>query len=295
MAGINQEQSAEDGIYCDVIDGILMPPFFKQKRSEAYKAWTVLPDDIYITSFPKSGTTWTQHVVKLIKNNGKDDGVNTDKAMPWMEEAHPDEFKEMQSPRMFKTHMPYNLMFGGAPATSPSKFIYLARNPKDVSVSLYHHAKCFKLSDTEVAFPFSWDLFFEAFMTGQNHYGSWYDHVLPWWENKDAENILFLKYEDRKKNPRQAVEKIATFLSYNLDPDVLDSITQQSTFEAMKKNPATNWSWNKEKYTAEFVMMRKGVIGDWKNYYTPEQSKRMDEELKKQFPGTGLEFKFEEN
>ena len=34
----------------------------------------------------------------------------------------------------------------------------------------------------------------------------------------DAANILFLKYEDRKKDLREAIESIASFLGYKLEP-----------------------------------------------------------------------------
>ena len=36
-------------------------------------------------------------------------------------------------------------------------------------------------------------LFFVVF------YGSWFDHVLSWWKNKDDPNVLMLKYEEMKK------------------------------------------------------------------------------------------------
>ena len=37
-------------------------------------------------------------------------------------------------------------------------------------------------------------------------------------------------------------------------------------------------------------LLRKGVVGDWKNYFTPEQSERFDKELLAKLDGTGLEF-----
>ena len=47
-------------------------------------------------------------------------------------------------------------------------------------------------------------------------FGLWFDHVLEWWKHRDAENILFLKYEDMKKDHCGAVKKIAEFIGYNL-------------------------------------------------------------------------------
>ncbi|GBO29082.1 hypothetical protein AVEN_184009-1, partial [Araneus ventricosus] len=37
-----------------------------------------------------------------------------------------------------------------------------------------------------------------------------------------------------------------------------------------------------------FKLVRKGIIGDWRNYFSPTQSARMDQKLKEKFAGTGL-------
>ena len=40
-------------------------------------------------------------------------------------------------------------------------------------------------------------------------------------------------------------------------------------------------------------LLRKGKIGDWKNYFTPEQNKMFENEVMNKLIGTGLEFDFE--
>ena len=40
-------------------------------------------------------------------------------------------------------------------------------------------------------------------------------------------------------------------------------------------------------------LLRKGRIGDWKNYFTPEQNKMFENEVMNKLIGTGLEFDFE--
>ena len=85
----------------------------------------------------------------------------------------------LPSPRFFKSHTSYDMMPGGEPAKSPSKYIYVARNPKDTAVSMYHHVRNFKSFD----FDGPWDGFYEEFMNGRVESGLWFDHVLQWWKH----------------------------------------------------------------------------------------------------------------
>lgn len=40
-------------------------------------------------------------------------------------------------------------------------------------------------------------------------------------------------------------------------------------------------------------LLRMGVVGDWKNYFTPELNERFEKEVLLKLEGTGLEFDFE--
>ena len=75
---------------------------------------------------------------------------------------------------------------GPEPAKSPAKYIYVARNPKDTAVSFYHHTKGLKPFN----FNGTWDFFFEQYMAGMVACGSWFDHVISWWEHQ-GEFILW--------------------------------------------------------------------------------------------------------
>ena len=222
----------------------------------------------------------------------------------------------MASPRSFKIHSPYELAPGGEPAKSPAKYIYIARNPKDVAVSNFH---LMELYSKHSNFTGTWDAFFELFLTGKVYYGSWFDHVLGWWKNRgtyicmcynyhklsnvllsstikynfrsDADNILFIKYEDRKKDPKKSIRLIASFLGYNLEPQVVDSIVEQTNFASMKAKPVEqNAPLGLEMQEGKPPFIRKGIVGDWKKYFTEDQSKRFDEEYAKRMRGTGLDF-----
>ena len=78
------------------INGLPFPITIDEKRMDELKDWTLLPDDVYVVTYPKSGTTWAQQILKLIRNNGVDDGVTIGKSVPWLEEVGPEKCKVNQ-------------------------------------------------------------------------------------------------------------------------------------------------------------------------------------------------------
>ena len=56
-----------------------------QQRIDELASFEHHSDDIFVVSYPKSGMTWTQQIVKLILSNGVDDGVALFRSFPWIE------------------------------------------------------------------------------------------------------------------------------------------------------------------------------------------------------------------
>ena len=84
---------------------------------------------------------------------------------------------------------------------------------------------------------------------------------------------------------------IAEFLDKPLSDEVINRIAEQCTFQGMKKNETSYAYPNKEEKHMRFL--RKGVVGDWKNYFTPELNERFEKEVLAKLKGSGLEFDFE--
>ncbi len=191
---------------------------------------------------------------------------------------------ELPDPRLFASHSHYRHTAGGQPNTSPAKYICCARNPKDVAVAFYQHLTKRQGTDDRIEFDLSWDEFVDHFLSGEVSFGSWWEHVPEWWAHRDESNVLFLKYEDMKKDLPTSIKTIADFLGYNIDQDTLQKIAQATTIESMKVNTSL---WKEQQF------LRKGVVGDWKNHFTPAQSEEMDKAYRKTVEGTGLEFEFD--
>ncbi|KAF8768068.1 Sulfotransferase 1C2A like protein [Argiope bruennichi] len=220
----------------------------------------------------------------------------------------------MPRPGALKIHLPFHL----TPWSDKAKYIYVTRNPKDCCVSYYHHMK----NIPGHGFKGTFDQFFELFISGKIDYGDYFDHLMGWYEHRNDSNVLFLTYEQMKENPEASVLKLASFIDEEKfakplreDPEKLQNVLKYSSFkhmkesfnkgmdelftmspeeimksdlpETMKKMLAATEQQSKEKPTG-INFIRKGITGDWKNYFNEDQSRRMDEKFAERTKGTDL-------
>lgn len=96
-----------------------------------------------------------------------------------------------------------------------------------------------------------------------------------------------------KKDLPGAVALIADFVGHSLDQEVIDKIADKTTFGKMKADPGTNYGWATHRRDPNAPpFMRKGVVGDWRNFFTHEQSAQLDEKIVRKTKTTGLEFTY---
>ena len=101
-----------------------------------------------------------------------------------------------------------------------------------------------------------------------------------------------------KKDLTSAVRSIADFMGSDIDESIIQKISKKCTFENMKTDPLANpddFLPMKPiiKSDAATGFLRKGEIGDWKNYFSSEQSARVDDEFVKRVAESGLEFDYD--
>ncbi|XP_062043659.1 amine sulfotransferase-like [Lepus europaeus] len=241
--------------------------------------FAIRDDDVFIITYPKSGTIWTQQILSLIyyvKHRNRTENINTIDRAPVLEYNFFNvDFEKRQSPRLFASHLPYYLVPKGL-KNKKAKIIYVYRNPKDILVSYFHFANwviTFEPTDTI-------ERFMGKFLDGKVVGSLWFDHIRGWYEHKHDFNILFMMYEDMKKDLRSSVIKISQFLERELSEEDVDAVVRQATFENMKFIPEANYANVIDIETAtrnkEGCHMRKGIVGDWKHHLTVEQSERFD-------------------
>ncbi|XP_045862644.1 amine sulfotransferase-like isoform X2 [Meles meles] len=239
-------------------------------------------NDVFIVTYPKSGTIWCQQLLSLIyseehrKGTGK---LETMDRVPFFEyNIRKVDFGERPSPRLFSTHLPYYLV-PSALKSKTAKIIYVYRNPKDVMCSYFHFAKNVMSHFTVIG-------------------SLWFDHIKGWYEHRSLFNIQFMTYEEMKKDLRVSVSKICKFLGKELSEEDMDAVVRQATFENMKYDPLANYDNVIATVFGPNVkghFLRKGTIGDWKNHMTVEQNERFDKIFQREMNDFPLEFIWDVN
>ncbi|XP_038068757.1 sulfotransferase 1A1-like [Patiria miniata] len=292
----------EEGEELDyVYKGVRMYTICERASLDALPTWEVRPDDVFVMTYPKSGTTWMQHIVlEVMKLTGRvsvNKEVHLSFRFPNLESTwihHISQaglvkpgnvvLDEAPSPRLIKTHLP-SCMLPEQMLTKAPRIIYVSRNPKDVAVSYYHwHRSAYFLPGYD-----SWDVFFEEFIRGAVINGCVFDHNLFWWKRRHQANVLFVKYEDMQRDLRSTIARVASFIGESLTEAQVDQVYESSTFSSMKTNPKANLD---DSYGNMKAFMRTGKSGGWKSTFTVAQNERFDEICREKLRGTGLTFDF---
>ncbi|KAG1664488.1 Sulfotransferase family cytosolic 2B member 1 [Nymphon striatum] len=219
--------------------------------------------DIFIVSYPKSGTTWMQMIVWLLLNDLEPpkyiDQLTDDNFLEYF--AGKEGVSKMKEPRQIKSHLPFDLI----PFNPKAKYIHVCRNPFDVCVSLYKHTYGFK----KYYFDGSMDEFFEYFHKGEVEFGDYYSHLSSWYEQSHP-NILFVTFEEMKENIKGVVENIVKFIGGEIEARAsqdgfIDKLVKMSKFSEMQKLP------QKEIMKEGQAFVSQGKAGNFSNALNEDQ------------------------
>ncbi|KAG0434794.1 hypothetical protein HPB47_018884 [Ixodes persulcatus] len=253
-----------------IIDGFRLPGFFSEEVYRSGLRYQPEETDIVLVTVPKAGTHWILEIVKACFRVVR--GVSA--GWSFLEMHGLDGILKAERPRVIFTHLPFHL----TPFSPSTKYIYLARNPKDCCVSYYHHTKRLPVYGFQDG---TFDEYFELFIEGLTDFGSHYENLLSWYAKKDEPNVLFLTYESIHADMKESVLKIAGFVD-----DQLAKALAEDEAKMAAVIDSTNVTNMTKDWDVQFV--RKGVVGDWRNHFSEEQSRRMEQRFFKEMEGTSV-------
>lgn len=295
-----------------VYRGVPITGFFLPECVESACKYNPAPDDLFIVTYAKCGTTWMQHIVYLIQNHGVPPASAGEfyRSSPFIELMGAECIEGMTRPGAIKTHLPFHLV----PFSEDAKYIVVIRNPRDVIVSLHYHWQMFP----GYHYCGSFDDSFETFMGGEADSGDYFKFYRDWYAEKARHNILFVVYEQLKRDPERVVLDIAEFMGSEykealLDNDkaVLKNVLKFSHVDEMKKYANGNFQ---EFFGAELdgsvskglkafhdsirdagpdaakkiTYVRKGIVGDWSNHFSKDQLDLLNEKFTLEASATDL-------
>ncbi|KAM6092632.1 sulfotransferase 6B1-like isoform 1-T3 [Theristicus caerulescens] len=250
-------------------------PFTTRSSPELLKsldAFDAREDDVLLVSYPKSGTHWLAGVITKLYNTQ----ITLTSPIEYGDVSRLEELNKLSSKRIIPTHLDYNMLPPNF-KNKKCKMIYISRNPKDTAVSMYHYYR----DNPNLPTIDTWTAFFDLFLKGDVVCGSWFDHFLSWEEHKNDKNILFLFYEDMKKDLPKIVKEISLFLDLEVSDNDIEDICKKSSFSEMKSNTEKENTDSSHTVCAltsnRKLIFRKGAVGDWKNHFTPKQNQRFEE------------------
>ncbi|KAK9884591.1 hypothetical protein WA026_007433 [Henosepilachna vigintioctopunctata] len=297
------------------------PSTFRGHLPKLYN-FEIRPTDVWIVTFPRSGTTLTQEMVWLLMNNldfDKASSASLAERFPFIEgncifhpELHAellkenkdseektkvvekliesvcDKVHEMKGRRFIKTHLPLSLLPKNL-LTAGCKVIYVARNPKDVVISYYLHNRLFRTRNFTKDFPKYWQYF-------KTNYVSWspyWEHVIEAWEKRNEENLLFLFYENMIKKMKKTISEVQHFLGTAYSDDQISSLENHLNIDNFRKNKSVNhddWKilgiFNKN----EQDFIRAGENGEAKRWFDEDMEREAKEWIQEHLKNSDLKF-----
>lgn len=284
------------------------------KFVEVIDNFEIRDSDVIVASYPKAGTTWTQEMVWLIGNDLDFEGAkeHLDKRFPHFELCTVVDFQKMKDKlgatrpdfvgdslnfiknlsgvRYIKTHLPYCLLpkqiLNGL---KKPKIIYVMRDPKDVCVSYYHHGRLIQ------GWRANFQDFSKVFLSDKIMFGSFWKHVLGFWNQRHCDNVLIITYEEMKRDLLSVIKTVAKFLKKDLPEEKIPQLLDHLSFESMKNNRAVNQqdkieSRMKHKLVPEKgSFMRSGQAQKYKDEMSTELIEQFDKWTKFNITGTSFQ------
>ncbi|KAJ8725830.1 hypothetical protein PYW08_004013 [Mythimna loreyi] len=306
---------------------------FKSYMKDAANIYNmpVRPTDVFVASYQRSGTTWTQELVWLIVNDldyEKAAEIPLTQRYPFLEgfmffdedilqkigedmTAKGDENfnREKFLEAISVMAKPVTPMLAEVPLTT-TRFIktHLPMSllpPKILdTVKMVYVARdprdvvvsCYHLARflKTTNFQGSFKDFWNLFRIDLYSLTPYFELLKEAWDKRDNPNMLFLFYEDLLKDLPTAIRRVADFFGKQLNEEQMTRLCDHLSFESFKTNKSLNFEDLRELgfLANDETFIRKGKSGGWRAYFDDEMTQQLEQWIEDNLRDTDLRFPY---
>jgi hypothetical protein len=228
-------------------------------RNPAGRGLTVFPDDIFLVSYFRSGSTWSRFLFgNFIHQDEPITFTNMERFVPVIYSLPDRALRKL--PRVLKSHESFDPRY--------PHVIYIVRDPRDVAVSFYFY----NLKVRVIPDGYSMDEFVDRFIAAKvvpyaDRVGCWQDHVLSWLCLREGRpGFRLLRYEDLLADPAKELTRLSPLLGIEPTPARIERAIQLSSaghMQSLEKKQSKQWEVTKNS-RQDIPFVREAKFGGWR-------------------------------
>lgn len=240
-------------------------------RNAAGRALTVFPDDIFLVSYFRSGSTWSRFLLgNFIQQDESVTFTNMARLVPIIYDLPDRVLRKL--PRVLKSHECFDPRY--------PRVIYIVRDPRDVAVSFYFY----NLKVRVIPDGYSMDEFVDRFVASNvvsyaDRVGCWQDHVLSWVRLREGKlGFRLVRYEDLLSDPVKELTNLAPLLKIEPAQERIERavrLSSASHMQSLEKKQSNQWTATKDT-RQDIPFVREAKAGGWRNKLSARAVRRIE-------------------
>ncbi len=208
----------------------------------------IRPDDVFVVTPPKCGTTWMQTIVALLLSGDPEVETELSIKMPWVDirlqniSEVAERLEAMTLRRSMKSHTPMD----GLPFDAQAQYLCVFRHPLDAHFSCREHMRNIPLTWFDHWYPeddpdgVTFQRFLDGGAEGFDGDAMPLAHIIQHYKSAlavaDLPNVTMFHYADMIRDLPGTFAMVAALLEIDHSADLMDQLVQVATFDNMKAN-----------------------------------------------------------